>query len=551
MAKINTVTHEGPLVNFRYPGSPVMKNKYGITNPEAFEKRYARDVEEATVQLYQEPLPGKIDIEYLQHIHRKLFNRVYEWAGETRNSTFTFSDGSKAAMPLITKDGVRSAKNDEIRLRLRQIDKILQQENGLQGLSRENFIHHAKFLFSSLIYVHPFVEGNKRAQLIFFDKLAESAGHSFNFDLLTQARIDTVWNLVEKYDDSVVLEAMLEDVSNPDKVRALSEFVSKMRSIHGDSAENFIILGAQGGKTYQGTYLGEGVDGFALDAGNGVYIVGNSSDLTPEQRRALKIGDTFTFTAPKMEGIERPLIPAEHLPNLTEKMLDEGVAKDIRILNAQEKIMHLSKTVFGRYCLLKGKLDDLIKNPDVNDNLGNRIITNPKEFGSLAGWSFLGIKSVGRQEAEETVWELGDTVRDYINLIRHTREELSANYKAEQNRRGQEVKMPSKELQEVIFGPQNIQQEAFDKSPPLRKELEDFMNKVKGRLSQKELKDIKDGNYGGLSHNSSVSINQAKKIVDIAKQAGEVHEKVRDEEFLRAHTFKVRYFPEGKSLVVN
>lgn len=69
-----------------YPDSPVLRNELGIKD----EKELAEAEREITslriAKLDSEPLEGELDFDYVKHIHKYLFEGIYEWAGETRRT---------------------------------------------------------------------------------------------------------------------------------------------------------------------------------------------------------------------------------------------------------------------------------------------------------------------------------------------------------------------------------------------------------------------------------------------------------------------------------
>jgi cell filamentation protein len=64
-----------------YPGTSVLRNRFGIVDPEKLDKverRYA-------IQRSRRGVPiGAFDLAHLRAIHRHLFQDIYDWAGELR-----------------------------------------------------------------------------------------------------------------------------------------------------------------------------------------------------------------------------------------------------------------------------------------------------------------------------------------------------------------------------------------------------------------------------------------------------------------------------------
>lgn len=67
-----------------YPGTNVLKNKLGITNPQELEVAERRHTNLRAGQLQNQGVTGKFDTEHLKALHKHIFGDVYDWAGEFR-----------------------------------------------------------------------------------------------------------------------------------------------------------------------------------------------------------------------------------------------------------------------------------------------------------------------------------------------------------------------------------------------------------------------------------------------------------------------------------
>jgi cell filamentation protein len=67
---------------------------------------------------------------------------------------------------------------------MRQLFSELERANFLRGFSKAEFAAHAARLLVGLNAIHPFREGNGRAQLAYLTLLAASAGHPLNLERL-------------------------------------------------------------------------------------------------------------------------------------------------------------------------------------------------------------------------------------------------------------------------------------------------------------------------------------------------------------------------------
>lgn len=150
----------------------VLKNKFGLKSAAKLDV-----VERAHVaQRIEEGLPeGKFDLAHIKAIHKHLFQDVYEWAGETR--TVELSKGGHHFQPV-----------PYIATGIANIHERLVQRKFLAGLSPDIFAREAAQIIGDLNYVHPFREGNGRAQLLYLKALARRAGHDIDLARLKRDR---------------------------------------------------------------------------------------------------------------------------------------------------------------------------------------------------------------------------------------------------------------------------------------------------------------------------------------------------------------------------
>ncbi len=146
------------------PQSGVFKNRLGITDDALLKATEADFAAERSRELSQAPLKGRFDLAHLQAIHRHLFGDVYEWAGELRTID-------------ISKGGHLFAHHPHIETATAPIFKQLAAENHLAGLNAGLFSERAAHYLAELNALHPFREGNGRAQREFISHLAQANGY--------------------------------------------------------------------------------------------------------------------------------------------------------------------------------------------------------------------------------------------------------------------------------------------------------------------------------------------------------------------------------------
>lgn len=151
----------------------VLRNRLGITDPDELARAEADLTALRLVELRRSPLPGRYDLAHLQAFHRVVFGDVYDWAGELR--TVSIGKGRLFCLP----DRIEAVASD-VFARLAAADH-------LRGLGRTQFVERAADLLGEINALHPFREGNGRAQRAFLAQLAHAAGYEVLWALMDPA----------------------------------------------------------------------------------------------------------------------------------------------------------------------------------------------------------------------------------------------------------------------------------------------------------------------------------------------------------------------------
>jgi cell filamentation protein len=157
---------------YTYPGSTVLRNKFGIVDSaqlDQLERRLVAQRSAAGVPT------GKFDLAHLRAIHRHLFQDIYAWAGKIRTVE-------------IAKDGHQFQFRRFISTGMADVHRRLVLARFLRGLTPADFADAAGTIVGDVNYVHPFREGNGRTQLLYLEQLAEQAGHKLDLRLLDPVR---------------------------------------------------------------------------------------------------------------------------------------------------------------------------------------------------------------------------------------------------------------------------------------------------------------------------------------------------------------------------
>ena len=139
-----------------YPGTSVLRNRLGTTDPDYLDKQ-----ERALVALrMRRNVPhGAFDLAHLRAIHRHLFQDIYDWAGELRTVEI-----SKGRQQFQFRKFIETGMAD--------VHGRLARSRFLKGLSATGFAEQAAVILGDINYIHPFREGNGRTQLQYLKQLA-------------------------------------------------------------------------------------------------------------------------------------------------------------------------------------------------------------------------------------------------------------------------------------------------------------------------------------------------------------------------------------------
>lgn len=153
---------------YAYPGSSVLKNRFGIKEQKTFSQLEYSATRVRINQLMTAPVRGDFNLEHLYAIHRHIFQDVYDWAGERRSGS-------------LSKGGSTFAEPEYIASEAKKIFACLKGDNLLKGLEPSDFAERAANYFSDINALHPFREGNGRAIQTFLDQLAGLSGYQLDF----------------------------------------------------------------------------------------------------------------------------------------------------------------------------------------------------------------------------------------------------------------------------------------------------------------------------------------------------------------------------------
>lgn len=149
-----------------YPGSTVLRNKLDIRDEPTLSE--AEQQLSAIAADNVEFSPPPYSLAYLQNIHRILFSDLFEWAGELRTVG-------------MSKQATRFCQPEYMEKEASKIFTAMAAANWFEGMERTELIVAVAEAYSDINVVHPFREGNGRAQRILFEHLIMNAGFEISW----------------------------------------------------------------------------------------------------------------------------------------------------------------------------------------------------------------------------------------------------------------------------------------------------------------------------------------------------------------------------------
>jgi cell filamentation protein len=184
------------------PSSGVLRNLVGAVTVRRLERAEADLVEARYVDLAKQAIEPTGDLLELRRIHRSLFQDVYAWAGEVRTVDIRKNvEGGEYFVPvsMIERAAVFTAQE-------------LREDDHLRGMRRTTFVERLAHHYDQLNYIHPFREGNGRAQRVFWDRIARDAGWRLSWIRVTGAVNDAACRIATERRDLMPLIEMFDRV---------------------------------------------------------------------------------------------------------------------------------------------------------------------------------------------------------------------------------------------------------------------------------------------------------------------------------------------------
>ncbi|NRQ18909.1 Fic/DOC family protein [Ensifer sesbaniae] len=291
--------NEQPKGAYTYPDVPddpdrtgVLRNKLSLTThselrPAEYALTHIRQIEIAEGR----GPSGNFDRAHLKAIHGYIFQDVYEWAGHTRNES-PIVDGQRVE-PIggLSKGGSPFLPGSRIEMGLDEALKPIRDPQALRNATPEQFAERAGQVLAELNYVHPFREGNGRAQEAFISELGRRYGHEIDFSVISKPRM--IEASIETTNDpsSHAMKHVVQDAMDPNRREAIRAAFADLKDC-GEEPLQHNVRTARAGEEITGTVLGVDDRLTSLVTDQGIAVA-DRADL-PER---LPADEEITFTA--------------------------------------------------------------------------------------------------------------------------------------------------------------------------------------------------------------------------------------------------------------
>lgn len=201
-----------------YPGTDTLKNRLGTRDPEKLLRAEIEYIANRLSELQENPEPGKFDFAHLKRIHGRIFQDLYEWAGQPR--TVDIAKNSSLFCPSWNIDGYAQ-----------DVFRNFCRDCKTAAADRKKFTHALAEHYADLNALHPFREGNGRSQREFTRELCAECGYVFDLTHTSHKEMVAASRLSLEKGDSSGLERIFKTAAVPEKEYMVPAAAKKMLRI--------------------------------------------------------------------------------------------------------------------------------------------------------------------------------------------------------------------------------------------------------------------------------------------------------------------------------
>jgi len=267
------------------PRSGILRNRFGLTDQNSLDVREADAVTLRSVLLQLNPIEGNFESDHLKRIHEYLFRDVYEWAGQFRTIPLAKADYSHGGRV------TRFTPPELIDAELEKVFHKLAEENFFAGMQRKKFSRRTAWLLSEMNRIHPFREGNGRAQRQFVRQLCNSIGFKLHFEVVSKERLIQA-SILSASGDLSMMERLTDEISDTERIQPLAKLIAHFDK-HAFGWNDHYLATTTPGRSYTGKFAGsDGANFFFYEEDNHI-LVGRAADLSDVP----KPGTPISFTS--------------------------------------------------------------------------------------------------------------------------------------------------------------------------------------------------------------------------------------------------------------
>lgn len=195
-------TNEPAVDPYLIPGTQVLRNLVGARDAETLSTIEFTWFTVRSIKLQTMRMPALGTVRQLQQIHHYLFQDVYDWAGKLR--TVTISKAYTTFLPAhMFVTGIPYC------------ERALADDHYLRELGHQQFVERMSIHYDDFNALHPFREGNGRAQRFFWDLMARDAGWQFDWRLIGKQENDVASARAMLAGDYAPLIRMFDKIVKP------------------------------------------------------------------------------------------------------------------------------------------------------------------------------------------------------------------------------------------------------------------------------------------------------------------------------------------------
>lgn len=188
------------------PTTGILRNLVGARTYDELNNAEGELVSARTVE-FLSILPFHVSgtLEDLCRMHKWLFQDIYDWAGKVRIVEIRKpGEGSQFFLPSQNIAMGAAWAHDE-----------LVKDGYLANLERDTFIKRLSYHYDNYNFIHPFREGNGRAQRLLWTLICHDAGYALDWRLVSGEENDEASRLAAEALDLSGLEKMFEKICLP------------------------------------------------------------------------------------------------------------------------------------------------------------------------------------------------------------------------------------------------------------------------------------------------------------------------------------------------